>query len=88
MTTPPPRIQLGFIEEYWLCVGSVGGYGRYAGHRAVKVTAQQIGTDGGEVYMLAADIEIDRSFSKKRTLKKGTLVRRVVFPLEGRAITQ
>ena len=78
---------IGYLEEYWtIYVGTKSGehYSTYAGHRAVQTPPQPCGSEHRLTIKLTEDIEINRSFSKKRILKSGTLVRRMVSPMEGK----
>ena len=78
--------QLGYLEEYWrIDVGTKSGeHSTYAGHRQVPSTDQPCGSEHRLTIKLDQDIEINRSFSKRVTLKAGTLVRRMISPLEGK----
>jgi len=78
---------LGYLEEYWLVevgIKSGGHYSRYAGHRQVESSIQPCGSEHRQQFNLSEDIEINRSFSRKVVLKSGTLVRRMVSPLNGK----
>ena len=81
---PRQRKHLGYLEEFWTFDES--GRMQYAGNRAVQESAQAIGSENWQTFRLASDLEIKRSFSKMRMLKAGTLVRRMVSPLQGREI--
>ena len=80
-----PRKHLGFLEEYWI---RNGRNWQYAGNLAVEVAEhpQATGSENAIIFTLDADLEIKRSFSKMRMLKKGTEVRRMVHPLQGREV--
>lgn len=79
---------IGYLEEYWLLESKSnnGMYtgSEYAGHRQVQSAPQPCGSEHRLTIRLTEDIEINRSFSKKRILKAGTLVRRMVSPMEGK----
>ncbi len=76
---PVPREQIGFLEEYFQ--GAL-----YLGNRIVSETEQPIGSEHTREICLKEDLEISRSFSKRRILRAGQLVARIVYPLEGREI--
>lgn len=82
--TPRERQHLGYLEEFWTWDAS--GALQYAGHRRVASSAQAIGSEHRQQFRLASAITINRSFSKVKTLKAGTLVLRMVSPLQGREI--
>jgi hypothetical protein len=83
-TQPRERQHLGFLEEFW--TRDASGALQYAGHRAVQESAQAIGSEHRQEFRLASDLTINRSFSKVKTLKAGTVVVRMVSPLQGREI--
>jgi hypothetical protein len=70
---------IGYLEEYWQAP-----IGSYLGHRAVQSPPQPCGSEHRLTIRLEEDITINRSFSKTRLLKAGTLVRRMVSPMEGK----
>lgn len=82
----PQRAQLGLMEEYYESDGSASQFGAYLGHRRVETSEQPLGAEKARTFELGSDLELQRSFSKRQTIKAGTLVRRVVWPLEGREI--
>ena len=84
-TQTRPRVQLGYIEEYYASQ-SFSSFGCYLGHRAVAELAQSLGTEGRRIITLAEPTVLQRSWSKQATLKAGSIVCRVVWPLEGREI--
>ena len=45
---------------------------------------QATGSENARIFVLEADLEIKRSFSKTRILKAGTEIKRMVHPLQGR----
>ena len=82
---------IGYLEEYWTTESDLTAI--YAGHRGVDKQPQSTkyigesqlcGSAHAEVFKLESDTTINRSFSKQVTLKAGTLVRRMVSPLEGK----
>ena len=79
------RKHIGFLEEYWV---RDGRNWQYAGNLGVLIAEheQATGSENQRIFILDADLEIKRSFSKTRTLKKGTEVRRMIHPLQGREI--
>ena len=81
---PRQRQPLGYLEEFWTWDAS--GALQYAGHHAVQESAQAIGSENRQEFRLASDLTINRSFSKVKTLKAGTMVMRMVSPLQGREI--
>lgn len=81
---PRQRQLLGYLEEFWTL--DADGRAAYAGHQMVSESAQAIGSEHRQTFRLASDLTINRSFSKVKTLKAGTLVMRVVSPLQGREI--
>jgi hypothetical protein len=52
----------------------------------VAESAQAIGSENRQTFRLASGITINRSFSRVKNLKAGTLVLRMVSPLQGREI--
>jgi len=76
---PRQRQLIGWLEAYW-----VGG--EYAGHRMVAESAQACGSEHRKEVRLASDITINRSFSKVKILKAGTVVVQMVSPLQGREV--
>lgn len=78
-----PRKHLGFLEEFWI---RNGRNWEYAGNRGVMTDdhEQATGSENARIFTLDADLEIKRSFSKTRILRKGTEIRRMVHPLQGR----
>jgi hypothetical protein len=82
--TPRQRQLIGYLEEYW--TRDASGASEYAGHRMVHESAQQIGSEHRQEFRLESDITISRSFSKVKILKAGTLVVRMVSPLQGREV--
>jgi hypothetical protein len=79
---PRQRQLIGHLEEYWTLDAS--GTSQYAGHRMVPESTQAIGSEHRLEFRLASDLVVNRSFSKVKTLKAGTLVLRMVSPLQGR----
>jgi hypothetical protein len=69
---------IGYLCEYFDSTGFLGSL-------AVDTADQAIGAEHATTIRLDADLEIKRSFSKTRTLKAGTIVRRICYPLQGRA---
>ena len=82
---PRQRQSIGYLEEFWTL--DADGRAAYAGHRAVTESAQAIGSEHRQEFRLASDLTVNRSFSKVKTLKAGTLVLRMVSPLQGREIS-
>ena len=76
---------IGYLEDYWTFLPD-GFFTAYAGNRMVAESAQAIGSENMTDFRLESDITINRSFSKMKTLKAGTLVRRMISPLQGREI--
>ena len=82
---PRQRQLLGYSAEFWL-IDPVTQTKTYAGHRAIPVGADapQLGTENGTTFRLESDLPLQRSFSRWQTLKAGSLVWKVVWPLQGR----
>ena len=83
---PRERQLIGYLEDYWTF--QPDGFATYAGNRMVPESEQAIGSENWQTFRLASDLEINRSFSKKKILKAGTLVRRMISPLGGRYISE
>ena len=85
VAAPRPRVLIGYTEEFWT-VDPVTKNSTYAGHRAIPASAEEpgLGTENATTFRLESDLTISRSFSRLRTLKAGELVRKVVWPLQGR----
>jgi hypothetical protein len=79
------RVKLGFLEEYY-ATGPLGDGSGFLGTRVIQETSQGTCSNNAREIILEDDLQIKRSFSKMRTLKKGTRVRIIVYPLEGREI--
>ena len=86
-TVQVPRRPAGFLVEYF--AGTTrSALGQYLGHVYAEQPpdGQALGSEGRQVVMLVTDIEVNRSFSKRRVLKAGTTLTRMVSPLEGREV--
>lgn len=78
------RQAIGFLEEYWIQNGL--GTWQLGGTRHVDTTEQGTCAENKRVFILELDVKVKRSFSKERIIKAGTVVRRIVYPLQGREI--
>ena len=74
------REQVGVLEEYW----QGEGFGKYLGHRSVDKSSQLFGSENTVTLTVKEPFEINRSFSKRLTIKAGQVVTRMCSPLEGR----